>query len=94
MVLPDDPATQPGLDDLQDHLPLRVLADVKLRAELPADPTARVALDRDGEAALSVHEACDVGVQPFLLIDRTGQIITSHAIRQAKYCRILGVPSI
>ena len=40
------------------------------------------------------------GVQPFLLIDRTGQIVTAHAFTLRKgsdtyeYCRILGVSSI
>ncbi len=35
--------------------------------------------DEAHERAFAVYVNCDVGIQPFLLIVRTGRIVTAHA---------------
>jgi hypothetical protein len=70
-------------------------------------PSALVAVNRDGEASLSIHEAGNPArierkhrPDGFLLIVRTGRIVTAHADILNRGCdinqyrRILGVSSI
>jgi hypothetical protein len=72
------------------------------RLDLPTWPSRVVPKDRNTEAAFAVDEADDPlrKTWPFLLIDRTGRIITLHAETLKKGCdmnqyrRILGVSSI
>jgi len=73
------------------------------RLDLPTAPRRWVLKDRNAEAAFSVDEADDPlrETWPFLLIDRTGRIITIHLPHPIKrvrhlneYRRILGVSSI
>ena len=37
-------------------------------------------LDSHVKRTLSVYETCDVRIQPFLLIDRTRDIVTAHEV--------------
>ena len=78
MVLPDVSTVQTPADEVQDLSPLCVLADVELRYELPTQPSARIALNSNMKRTLAVDETGDVGIQPFLLIDRTRCIVTAH----------------
>ena len=75
----------------------------ELVLDLPAESTTRVPNHRDREAAFTVDEADDplLDTWPFLLIVRTGWIVTAHAspshedvTRMDEYHRILGVSSI
>ena len=75
----------------------------ELVLDLPAESTTRVPNHRDREAAFTVDEADDplLGTWPFLLIVRTGWIVTAHTTssqegvtRMGEYHRILGVSSI
>jgi hypothetical protein len=52
----------------------------ELRLDLPAEATRWVPEDRNTEAALAVDEADDPLLEswPFLLIGRTGRIVTAH----------------
>ena len=82
------------------HAPLR-LDDRESRLDLPADPTRSIAEDRCAEASFAVDEADDPlrETWPFLLIVRTGRIVTFHATTLQRGCntdeyrRILGVSS-
>ncbi len=58
----------------------RRLGHRELVLDLPAESTTRVAYHRDREAALTVDEADDplLDTWPFLLIARTGRIVTAH----------------
>ena len=92
------------------HLPvIVVLVDLKRRLELPTSVPRhhRTAMDRDTEATLSVHESHhpigiehDVNIGGFLLIVRTGRIVTVHGTTLWRGCdtdeyrRILGCSSI
>ena len=71
-VGPDSAAAEPGSQELEDRGSLRVLADMELGDELPAEPCGRVPLDRDVEASFPVDVSRQVVVQPFLLIVRRG----------------------
>ncbi len=69
--------------------------------DLPAEEAPGIAHDRDRETAFAVDEADDPLLEPwpFLLIARTGRIVTAHArtlLRgwDRRYRRILGVSSI
>ena len=53
-VGPDPAAAESGSQELEYRSSLRVLADVELRYELPAEPCGRVPLDRDVEASFPV----------------------------------------
>ena len=86
MVLPYPPAAQPGRDKVEDLSPLRVLADVELRYKLPSDSRTRVTLYRDVKRSFSVDVAGDVGIQSFLLIDRTRHFFTAHATTVEDEC--------
>ena len=80
--------------------PLR-LHDREGRLDLPTEPTRSIAEDRCAEASFAVDEADDPlrETWPFLLIVRTGRIVTAHARTLRKGCdtdeyrRILGVSS-
>ncbi len=71
MVLPDAAAAEASRSQVEDLTALRVLADMELRDELPAGNRRCVPLYGDVERSLPVDETRDVGIQPFLLIDRT-----------------------
>jgi len=86
-----------------------VLVDVEHRVELPPTVSVhhRTSMHRHAEAALAVHESSDpIGIEHiartggFLLIVRTGWIVTDHVatLREgcdmAEYHRILGCSSI
>jgi hypothetical protein len=73
-VGPDPAAAESGSQELEDRGSLRVLADVELGDELPAEPCGRVPLDRDVEASFPVDVSREVVVQPFLLIVRRGHL--------------------
>ena len=82
-----DPAAVEALHDQVKNLTsLCALTDVKLRNELPTVLRARIALDRYVERSFSVDVARDVGIQPFLLINRTRHIVTSHGQTLATAC--------
>jgi hypothetical protein len=82
------------------HAPLR-LHDREGRLNLPAEPTRSIAENRHAEASFAVDEADDPLCEtwPFLLIVRTGRIITVPATTLrtgcdgGEYRRILGVSS-
>jgi hypothetical protein len=79
MILTNATAAEPVSDEVQDLPPLGILADVKFGNQLPPEPGARVPANRDVKRAFSVDEPRDIGIQPFLLIVRTGWIVTAHA---------------
>ena len=64
------------------------LRDRELVLDLPAERTGRVAHHRYREAALAVDEADDplLETRPFLLIARTGRIVTVHANTLSREC--------
>ena len=82
------------------HAPLR-LHDREGRLGLPANPTRPITEDRHAEASFAVDEADDPlrETWPFLLIVRTGRIVTFHVgtlrigCDTDEYRRILGVSS-
>ena len=71
--------TEPLLNQTQDLSSVTVLADMKLRNQLITAATRRIAIDGDCEAALAIHIARNVAIQPFLLIVRTRHIFTLQA---------------
>ena len=72
----------------------RRLTHRELVLDLPAEPAARVAYYRDRETALAVDEADSplLDPWPFLLIVRTGRILTLHRSTLLKRCDSEGVP--
>jgi hypothetical protein len=78
MVLLDPSTAEAVLNEVEDLTPLRVLADMELRHELPTDPRARISLNGNVEGSFSIDVARNVGIQPFLLVDRTCRIVTAH----------------
>ena len=77
------------------------LGDRELVLDLPAEEAPGIAHDRDRETAFAVDEADDPLLEPwpFLLIARTGRVVTGHGRTLAggwdsQYRRILGVSSI
>jgi hypothetical protein len=78
MVLLDPSTPEPTMDQVEDLSPVGILTDMELRDELPATPCMRVALDCNVERSFSVHIPSDVCIQSFLLVVRTGQIVTVH----------------
>ena len=78
VIAPDPAAAESRCDQVEDLATLRVLADVELRDELPADSRRCVPLNGDVEGSFPVDETRDVGIQPFLLIGRTCRIVTAH----------------
>ncbi len=79
MILSDPSATKPFDDQVQDLSALRILAHMELGNELPSESGARIPLNGNMKRAFSIDITCDVGIQPFLLIVRTGRIFTAHA---------------
>ena len=67
---PDPAAAESGSQELEDRSSLRILADMELWNELPAESCGRIPLDRDVEASFPVDVSRQVVVQPFLLIVR------------------------
>ena len=64
----------------------RSLGDGELVLDLPAEPTPGVSHHRDREASFAVDEADDPLLEtwPFLLIGRTGRIVTAHLTHPRK----------
>ena len=82
-----DPSAAEALPyEIKDLTPLGALTHVQLRNELPTVLRARIPLDRYVERSLSVNVARDVGVQPFLLINRTRHIVTAHVVTLTRGC--------
>jgi hypothetical protein len=71
-------AAEPVANQVKDLTALRVLTDVEFRDELPTGPRCRIPLNGDVKRTFSVDVARNVGVQPFLLIDRTRSVVTFH----------------
>ena len=69
------------LQVVKDMRTRRCLDDGELRLDLPTEARAPLPKDRHREAAFSVYEPDDPLLEawPFLLIDRTGHIVTSTA---------------
>jgi hypothetical protein len=67
------------------HAP-RSLHHAEVRLNLPTEPTTVVPKDRNAETAFAVDEADDPLLEtwPFLLIGRTGRIVTAHATHPKK----------
>jgi hypothetical protein len=87
-LAPDAPASEEGHQSFEHRSMHLVLVHVEDRVDLPSPRPlreARVVMDRDGEATLPVHEAdhpAGIELEPrrrsFLLIVRTGRIVTAH----------------
>ena len=100
-VLDHSAATELLHEEVECRPRARRLGHRELVLDLPAESASRVANHGDREAALAVDEADDplLDTWPFLLIARTGRIVTSHAFTLARGCdtdeyrRILGVSS-
>lgn len=103
-TVPADMATpEESLQLVQNlHTPLP-LHHRELRLDLPAKATRAVPEDRNAEASFAVDEADDPLLEswPFLLIGRTGRIVTAHrptpyeaGATVSEYRRIHGVSSI
>ena len=72
-------ATEVALDHLQDMSATSALDNREHWLQLPSPAHLAVALDGTAEAAFTINEADDPLLEswPFLLIDRTGHIVTS-----------------
>jgi len=79
MVRADRAATETRSDEVDNLSSLSMLTDVELWDELPTGSRRLVPLDGLMERSLSVDVTRDVGIQPFLLIDRTRSVVTGHA---------------
>ena len=79
-VLNDRHATEELNELFEDGFRWCCLGDRELMLDLPAESAPDVFHHRDREAALAVDEADDPLLEtwPFLLIDRTGRIVTVH----------------
>jgi len=86
VVLPDRSATESRAEEVEDLPTLGILADVELRYELPTGSRTRVPLDRHMERAFTIDETSEIRIQPFLLIVRTGQIVTAHVATVRSRC--------
>ena len=100
-VLDDAPAPEHLVEEFERRPRRRRLGDRELVLDLPAEEAPGVAHDRDRETAFAVDEADDPLLEtwPFLLIARTGRVVTGHdrtLLRgwDSQYRRILGVSSI
>ena len=101
LVLDDAAAPEHQLEEFERWPGRRRLGDRELVLDLPAEEAPGIAHDRDREAAFAVDEADDPLLEPwpFLLIARTGRVVTGHGrtLREgwdSQYRRILGVSSI
>jgi hypothetical protein len=81
MLLDDAPAPEDLSEDFEGRPRRCSLDDGELVLDLPAEPTPGVSHHRDREAPFAVDEADDPlrNTWSFLLIDRTGRIVTAHA---------------
>ena len=100
-VLDDLAAPEHLLEEFERRPGRRRLGDRELVLDLPAEEAPGIAHDRDRETAFAVDEADDPLLEtwPFLLIARTGRVVTGHGRTLARgwdsqYRRILGVSSI
>ena len=100
-VLDDLPAPEHLLEEFERRPRRRRLGDRELVLDLPAEEAPGIAHDRDRETAFAVDEADDPLLEPwpFLLIARTGRVVTGHGRTLARgwdsqYRRMLGVSSI
>jgi len=77
----DPTASEELLEVVQDVRARRRLNDHELGLDLPPELRTPLPEDRNGEAAFAVDEADDPLLEPwpFLLIDRTGHVVTSIA---------------
>ena len=80
----DRAAAKPLEQEVEDLSPFGVLAYVELRHQLKSSLGARVPLQRYMERAFAIDEASEIRIQPFLLIVRTGQIVTVHVANPTK----------
>ena len=80
VLLDDAPAAEDLDEDFECRPRRRGLGDGELVLDLPAEPTPGVSHHRDREASFAVDEADDplLSTWPFLLIVRTGRIVTIH----------------
>src|SRR4051812_30149213 len=80
-IYTDTAAAKEALQVLEDRHAPHSLNDRELRLDLPAEATRSVPEDRNAEAPLAVDEADDPlqCYWPFLLIVRTGHVVTVHA---------------
>ena len=80
-VLDDLPAPEHPLEEFERRPRRRRLGDRELVLDLPAEEAPGIAHDRDRETAFAVDEADDPLLEPwpFLLIARTGRVVTGHA---------------
>ena len=100
-VLDDVAAPEYLLEEFERRPRRRRLGDRELVLDLPAESTPRVANHGYREATLAVDEADGplLDAWPFLLIARTGRVVTGHGrtLREgwdSQYRRMLGVSSI
>ena len=79
-VLDDLTAPEHLLEEFERRPGRRRLGDRELVLDLPAEEAPGIAHDRDRETAFAVDEADDPLLEtwPFLLIARTGRIVTAH----------------
>src|SRR5829696_1247781 len=79
-VLDDLPTPEHPLEEFERRPGRRRLGDRELVLDLPAEEAPGIAHDRYREAAFAVDEADDPLLEPwpFLLIARTGRIVTAH----------------
>ena len=100
--VPDDlPAPEHLLEEFERRPRRRRLGDRELVLDLPAEEAPEIAHNRDRKTAFAVDEADDPLLEPwpFLLIARTGRVVTGHGRTlqrgwDSQYRRILGVSSI
>ena len=88
VVLDDRPASE-ELDELfENGFRWCCLGDREFMLDLPAESAPDVPHHRGREATLAVDEADDPLLEtwPFLLIDRTGRIVTVHVSTLRKVC--------
>ena len=85
-VATDMAAFEEPLQLVQDMHAPRSLDHAEVRLNLPTETTTAVPEDRNTEAAFAVDEADDPLLEtwPFLLIGRTGRIVTAHATHPTK----------
>ena len=81
-IATDMAAIEEPLQLVQNLHASRSLHHAEVRLHLPTEPTAVIAENRDAEASFAVNEADDPLLEswPFLLIGRTGRIVTAHVI--------------
>src|ERR687887_1238931 len=81
-ILDDLPTPEQPLQEFECGPRRCGLGDRELVLDLPAEEAPGISHDRDREAALAVNEPDDplLDAWPFLLIVRTGRIVTVHAV--------------